>query len=151
MQAEAIFWLIATLAMLFIEGATAGLVIIWFAIGSLAALICALLGGQIWLQILLFALVSGAALVATRSLVRKYVNARYVRTNADSLIGQTAVVKAAISNQEGTGLCLCNGKTWSARAKDGNSICEGTTVKICAIEGVKLIVVPLDVASKKGV
>ena len=65
MQAEAIFWLIATLAMLFIEGATAGLVIIWFAIGSLAALICALLGGQIWLQILLFALVSGAALVAT--------------------------------------------------------------------------------------
>ena len=146
MQAEAIFWLITTLVMLLIEGATAGLVIIWFAIGSLAALICALLGGQLWLQVLLFALVSGAALVATRPLVRKYVNARYVRTNADSLVGQTAVVKEAISNEDGEGLCSCNGKMWSARSKSGAPIEAGVTVKICAIEGVKLIVEPLDAA-----
>lgn len=146
MQTEEIFWLIATLVMFFVEGVTAGLVIIWFAMGSLAALLCALFGGPVWLQILLFALVSGAALVLTRPLARKFVNSRYIRTNADSLIGQTAVVKAAISNQEGKGLCLCNGQTWSARAKNGDPICEGTTVKICAIEGVKLIVVPLDVA-----
>ena len=146
MQAEAIFWLITTLVMLLIEGATAGLVIIWFAIGSLAALICALLGGAIWLQVLLFAMVSGAALVATRPLVRKYVNARYIRTNADSLIGQTAVVKDAVSNNDGKGLCSCKGKIWSARSKDGAPIEPGVTVKICAIEGVKLIVEPLDVA-----
>ena len=146
MQAEAIFWLITTLVMLLIEGATAGLVIIWFAIGSLAALICALLGGQLWLQVLLFALVSGAALVATRPLVRKYVNARYIRTNADSLIGQTAVVKEAISNEEGKGLCSCKGKIWSARSRDGAPIAADVTVSICAIEGVKLIVEPLDAA-----
>ena len=44
-------WLAAMVIFLIIEAATAGLATIWFALGALAALICALLGGQLWFQI----------------------------------------------------------------------------------------------------
>ena len=46
-----IVWVVIMVVFLVVEAATAGLTCIWFAIGALAALIAALFGAPIWLQL----------------------------------------------------------------------------------------------------
>lgn len=135
-----IFWSAAIAVFLAIEGVTAGLASIWFAIGSAAALAAALLGAPLWLQLLLFAAVSGVTLYFTRPLAKKYVNAKAVPTNSDRLIGMTGVVSERIDNLEGSGLVAIDGKTWTARSSNGCVIETGTRVTALEISGAKLIV-----------
>lgn len=49
-----IFWLALFVILLIIEIITVGLTTIWFAGGSMAALIVAAVGGPVWLQVILF-------------------------------------------------------------------------------------------------
>ena len=135
-----VIWLIAMVVLLIVEGLAPGLVSIWFALGALAALICSLLGAPVWLQILWFFVVSIAALVLTRPLAKKYVNARVVPTNADIVIGKEGLVTEDINNVLGTGAVTVLGKVWTARSLGDANIPAGSTVKILRIEGVKLIV-----------
>ena len=60
------FWLIAVAVFVIVELATAALTTIWFAGGALLALICAFLGGPVWLQVFLFAVGSVVLLFLTR-------------------------------------------------------------------------------------
>ena len=118
-----------------------GLVSIWFAIGSLAALLSAALHAPVWLQVVWFLLVSVAALAVTRPLAKKYVNARTQPTNADRIIGKECVVREPIDNLQGTGAVAVDGKVWTARMEeDGLTAREGEVVVARRIEGVKLIV-----------
>ncbi len=133
-------WLIVMVLFLVVEAATVGLVCIWFAVGALAALIAALLGAEIWLQIVLFLVVSAVALYFTRPLAKKYVNAKVEPTNADMVIGKECRVTEAIDNIAGTGAVYVDGKTWTARSESDEVIPEGTLVTAKSIDGVKLIV-----------
>lgn len=133
-------WLVVMVLFLVVEAATVGLVCIWFAVGALAALIAALLGAEIWLQIVLFLVVSAVALYFTRPLAKKYINAKVEPTNADMVIGKECRVTEAIDNIAGTGAVYVDGKTWTARSESDEVIPEGTLVTAKRIEGVKLIV-----------
>ena len=135
-----IFWAVAVVAFVILELATVGLASIWFAIGALAALIATLLGAPLWLQIVLFAVVSIATLLLTRPLAKKYINSRATATNADRVIGKRAVVKERIDELAGTGAVLADGKMWSARTVDGSAAESGDIVTVREIRGVKLIV-----------
>ena len=135
------FWLIAMVVLLIVEGLAPGLVSIWFALGALAALISALLGAPVWLQIVWFLLVSIVTLALTRPLARKYVNGRIVATNADMLIGQECIVRQTINDLQGTGAVFAGGKEWTARcASPEETIEAGSVAVVEKIEGVKLIV-----------
>ena len=68
---ETIIWIIAIVVFGVAEAMTAGLVSIWFVIGSVAGLIAAACGGAVWLQVVLFFVVSIAALLITRPLVKR--------------------------------------------------------------------------------
>lgn len=137
------FWLIAMVVLLIVEGLAPGLVSIWFALGALAALISALLGAPVWLQIVWFLLVSIVTLALTRPLARKYVNGRIVATNADMLVGRECVVTDRIDNVLGTGAVTVGGKIWTARMADPEGKAEtGERMEVLRIEGVKLIVKP---------
>lgn len=133
-------WLIVMVLFLVVEAATVGLVCIWFAVGALAALIGALLGADIWLQIVLFLVVSAVALYFTRPLVKKYVNSKVEPTNADMVIGKECRVTETVDNIAGTGAVYVDGKTWTARSESDEVIPEGTLVTAKSIDGVKLIV-----------
>lgn len=134
-------WLAAIVVFLVIEGLVPGLISIWFAFGSLAALIAALLHAPMWLQLLWFFIVSVAALCLTRPLARKYVNSKAQPTNADMLIGAECVVKEPIDNLRGTGAVSVRGRIWTARTEeDGVTAQPGEIMKVVRIEGVKLIV-----------
>ena len=62
-------WLAAVVVFGIIEAATAGLVTIWFALGSVAALLLAVLDLSLWAQVIAFLLVSAVTLALTRPLV----------------------------------------------------------------------------------
>ena len=134
-------WLAAVVLFLVIEALVPGLVSLWFAIGALAALLSAVLGAPLWLQLVWFFVVSIAALLLTRPLVRKYVNGKVQPTNADSLIGKECVVTEAVDNIRSQGAVKIRGMEWTARAEaDGAHYAVGDVVTVVAIEGVKLIV-----------
>ena len=135
-----IFWLVLMVVLLIVEAATAGLTCIWFALGALAALISALFGAAIWLQVVWFLLVSIITLWFTRPLAMKYLNGRRVATNADRVVGAEGIVTEAIDNIAGTGAVRLDGKEWTARSDTGLNISKGSIVVVRRIEGVKLIV-----------
>lgn len=140
-----IIWIAAIVIFGVAEAATVGLVSIWFVIGSVAGLIAAVLGAAIWLQVVMFFIVSIAALLATRPLVRKLTKKGEVATNADRVLGGTARVTETIDNTIPSGEVYIDGKTWTARSQSGAVIAPETLVTVIRLEGVKLYVdVPHD-------
>ncbi len=136
-----VMWVAAMVIFLVVEAITAGLAVIWFAIGSLGALIASFFGAPLWLQIVCFLVLSVASLILTRPLVKKYVNTKTIPTNADMLIGKDALVVENIDNGVESGAVRVDGKVWTARsATDETHIVKGERVKVIRIEGVKLIV-----------
>ncbi|MDR1734111.1 MAG: NfeD family protein [Oscillospiraceae bacterium] len=135
-----IIWLIVTVASVILEALSMQLFSIWFAVGGLAAVISNLVGANIQVQAVLFVVVTGAALIATRPLVKHLLLSRSVPTNSDMVIGQVGTVVEAISNLESKGIVKVGGQEWTARSEDGSDIPEGNAVNILRVEGVKLIV-----------
>lgn len=83
-----IIWLVILAVLVVIEIITLGLTTIWFAGGALVALVVSLLGGPVWLQILLFLIVSVVLLIFTRPLAVRYMNKNQQKTNVDSIPGK---------------------------------------------------------------
>ena len=136
-----IFWLIVLIAAILIEIATMGLTTIWFAGGALVAICIERLNGGIYLQIIVFLIVSLVVMYFTRPIAMRYFNKEREKTNADGLIGKQAVVTARIYNLEGSGKAVVSGQEWSARSLEDEQVFEeGEIVKIVKIKGVKLIV-----------
>ena len=134
-------WLIVFVACIAIEIITMGLTTIWFAGGSLAAAIVSAVGAPLWLQLVLFFGVSLLLLYLTRPVAVKYFNKDRVKTNAESLVGQQAIVISEIDNLQGIGQVTVNGQEWSARNVRGDErLSVGSVVFIRAISGVKLMV-----------
>lgn len=133
-------WLGAIVAFGILEALTAGLVSIWFVAGGLAGLLGAIAGLGTTAQVVLFILVSAAALILTRPLVKRYTQGRAIPTNADRVLGQSAKVTETIDNENSTGAVYVDGKTWTARSGDGQLIPVGALVSVERMEGVKLFV-----------
>lgn len=140
MDSLLIMWIVLLLGFLCVEAATAQLVTIWFALGSLAALLSCIFGANTIVQFVLFAAVSAIALIATRPLVKKFIKKPHQPTNADRCIGRTALVTEEINNVISKGQAKIDGSVWSARSEDGSVISAGAEVTVVRIEGVKLIV-----------
>ncbi|MCI9663280.1 MAG: NfeD family protein [Lachnospiraceae bacterium] len=134
-------WLIVFVACVAIEIVTMGLTTIWFAGGSLMAAVVSAIGAPLWLQLILFFGVSLLLLYLTRPIAVKYFNKDRVKTNAESLVGQQAIVISEIDNLQGIGQVTVNGQEWTARNARGNErLSVGSVVYIRAISGVKLMV-----------
>ena len=142
MNWAACFWLILMVAFLAAEAATVTLISLWFAAGSLAAMLVSFFG-PIWLQITVFLAVSVVLLLALRPLVRKYFTPKVTKTNVDSIIGTIGLVTAPIDNITASGQVKLGGMEWSARSTNGDLIPEGTKVTVDRIEGVKVFVTPV--------
>ena len=120
-----VYWLIALVVFLVIEAATLGLATIWFAGGALVALIAAMCGAGIVIQIVLFLVVSLVLLFFTRPLAVRFLNKDTLKTNVDRVVGMEGVVTEEISNLAGTGKV---------------TIPVDAVVTVLRVEGVKLIV-----------
>ncbi|MGM9663552.1 MAG: NfeD family protein, partial [Eubacteriales bacterium] len=118
---------------------TMALVSIWFIPSAGVALILSICHVHIGIQIAVFAVLSFLLLIFSRKIFKKALRIKPVATNADSLIGERAVVTEDICNVESKGAAKVRGLEWSARSADGSDIEAGTVVLVTGIEGVKLI------------
>lgn len=137
----AIIWLVAAIVLAVIELSTMGLITIWFAIGAVVAMLAALIGATLWVQLFLFILVSMVVLVAVRPLAEKYLNKNVKKTNIDAVIGKKLVAKTDIDNLKGSGKVDYEGSTWiAATESDEEKISAGEEVVVVKVQGAKLIV-----------
>ena len=141
---EAMIWLVLMIVFLIAEAVTVTMVSLWFAAGSLAAMIAAMLGGPVWLQVILAVAVSAVLLACLRPMVRKNFTPRIKATNVDAVIGTQGYVTAASDNIAATGQVKLGGMEWTARSVSGSPIPAGTLVKVEKIEGVKAFVAPVE-------
>lgn len=99
-----VLWSVLLILFIIAEAITVQLVSIWFAIGSLVALIANFCGANILVQAALFVGVSFAALLLTRPLVKKFSTPKIQRTNIDRIIGERAIVTEEIDNLRAIGV-----------------------------------------------
>ena len=133
LENPAIIWLILVILLLVIEIATMGLTTIWFAGGAVAAFISTFYGASPTAQ--------RTILIITRPIAVKYMKKGQPKTNVDSMVGRIAVVTSRIDNLAQSGEVVISDISWTARSKEASCIIPaGSKVRICAIEGVKLIV-----------
>lgn len=133
-------WLGALVLFLILESQTVAVVSLWFAAGSLAAMIAAVCGAELWLQVVLFAVVSLVLLALLKPVVQKYIIPRLAKTNADALIGTVGPVIEDIDNVQAVGRVKLGGMDWSARSSTGAPIAKNTLVQVDRIEGNKVFV-----------
>ena len=137
-----IMWAAFFMGALFIEAQTAELLAVWFVPGAIISLILATCGVPVWIQWIVFAVVSTILVVLALTVFRKKLlkNHGKEKTDTDLLIGKTAVVTERIDNAAMTGAVRVDGKEWSARMLDDCETAEvGEYVEVEAISGVKLI------------
>lgn len=136
-------WFGLTLALLLTEIATTELVAVWFAAASLVLGLVAGFFPQldvIW-QILIFAVLSGVLVAATRPLVKKLMRkGKDKETNLELILGHKALVVEGIDNDLEQGAVKINGLIWTARSIDGEKIDEGVLIRIKEIRGNKVLV-----------
>ena len=144
----AIIWLALLVVFLIVEAVTVTTVSLWFAGGALAALIAALAGGGMWLQVVLFLVVSAGLLACLRPLVRKHFTPKIHSTNVDAVVGTRGYVTVSIDNNAASGTVKLGGMDWTARSETGDRIEAGTLVEVRRIEGVKAIVSPAEVSAE---
>lgn len=135
----AIVWLVLMVVFLIAEAATVQLICIWFAAGSLVAMLVSLLGGALWLQVLVFFTLSIVLFAMLWPLAKKHFKPKLVATNADALVGKLCMVTEDIDPVEG-GRVKLGDVTWSARSETGEVLTAGTQVKILKIQGAKVFV-----------
>ena len=149
MNWDIIIWLGLMVAFLVVEAACPiHLVSIWFAVGSLAAVLAAVLGAQLWLQVTLFVVVSAGLLACLWPFTKKFLNPKVTATNVDSVIGSRGLVTEAIDNLSASGHVKLGAMEWTARSTSGETISVGTQVQVDQIEGVKVYVSPCPVAAE---
>ena len=135
----AIIWLVLMIGFAVLEAATVQLMCIWFAAGSLTAMAVSLLGGALWLQVLVFFVVSIVLFAMLWPLAKKHFKPKLVATNTDAMVGRICKVTEEIDPVEG-GRVKVNDVTWSARCEGSAVIPAGSQVKILKIQGAKVIV-----------
>lgn len=136
-----ITWAAAFVLFLIFEAITFQLVSVWLAIGSLVSLVVVVIDNDapLWLQLLIFLVVSVVTLCATRPAVKKLVQKK-PETNAQLDVGKTVVVTETINNELSQGRAKLNGSFWAVISASGEIIEEGSTAKVVSIDGARLVV-----------
>lgn len=146
-------WLFTALVLGIIELSTAQLVSVWFVISAVLTAVFAatFLSNSVWLQVVVFLVISAVCLVLTRPFIKKLKNYSKTKTNSDKYIGRIGKVAVTIDWQTSTGQVEVDGARWSAKTVQSIVIPEGTSVKVEDIQGVKLVVTPVSSFEEKGV
>ncbi|GHD54661.1 NfeD family protein [Streptomyces mirabilis] len=111
------------------------------ALGAAAAAVTAGLGGDVVLQVLVFAVVSFALIAVVRPVAARHRAQRpQLATGVEALKGKQAIVLERVDGS-GDGRIKLGGEIWSARALDAGQAYEvGQEVDVVDIEGATAIV-----------
>jgi membrane protein implicated in regulation of membrane protease activity len=134
-----IVWIALIIIFAVLEALTMGLTTIWFAGAALIALLAAMIGLSVPVQIGVFLISSALLIYFTKPLAKDFLHIGSEKTNVEAVIGLDGPVTKGIERYA-TGQVKINGQIWSALSEDGEPIEVGVKVQVVAVEGVKLIV-----------
>ncbi len=144
-----IVWLIAAGVFFIGEIITVGFLIFWFGVGSLIAMVTSFIfPDNVLLQSIVFLVSSTVLILCTKPIVNKYISKKSVPTNVYSVVGKVGIVTKSISFEE-PGQVKVDGEVWTAVSEDSSTIEKDTEVTIHKVDGVKLIVSPIQVTQNK--
>ena len=149
MSIDPIFWLIAAVGFLVLEGMTFSMVSVWFAAGSAAALLSCLFHPPFKVQAVVFIVVSVLCLAAFKPLTQR-LRQKPTPTNGDRSLGREAKVLTPVSAEE-TGRVRLDGVDWNARcATPGDTLTPGALCRVTEIHSTLLIVEPVLTESRRA-
>jgi membrane protein implicated in regulation of membrane protease activity len=137
----ALVWLVVGLIFIGAEVLSGDLILLMLAGGALsAAAVSAIFDTPLWVDGIVFAVVSLLLVFAVRPVAKRHMyNRPRLATNTEGLIGQHGVVVAAIDADSGQ--VKFGGGVWSARAAHpGDRFAEGESVTILEIDGATAVV-----------
>ena len=135
-----VVWLIIAVVLAGAEAASAGLLLIMFSGGALAASLASAMGAGTVGSAAVFAIVSVALIAFVRPVAKRHVyQPPQQRSGTAALIGTQAVVMEAVDGS--TGRIKLAGEIWSARAFDEEARFEpGQKVSVFEIDGATAVV-----------
>ena len=139
-----ILWIVLGVVLIIAETFTLGFVLFWFGIGAIAAALVGLLGFGVVTQFLVFAIVSIALTVLSRTIFARYYShgdADAIKTGIDSLPGQIGTVTIASKGALKEGAVKVYGSTWTAFPEAGEEpLAEGEKVEVSRVQGSSIYV-----------
>ncbi len=141
------FWLLWTLVCvvaLILEVSSGTFYLMCFAIGAVGAVVVSLMGTPLWLQVLVFSVISAVSVFCVRPLLVKCLHPvqKERLSNASALVGRQGVVIEPIS-AERPGYVRVDGDEWRAVTADGTMIERGVNVRIIAMNSIVVTVEPV--------
>ena len=143
-------WLIASGIFFIIEIFTTGFLIFWLGIAGLCSMVVSFFTSNIFIQTIVFVVVSIILILFTRPLINKFLKIdkkNILPTNVYRLINKEGIVIQNIEPLSNTGKVKVGGELWSAISD--TEIAKDTHIKITGVEGVKLKVEPVKQTSNK--
>lgn len=140
MGGMAVVWLVVGLLLVAAETLSGEFVLLMLGAGALSAAGVDALGAPIWLDVVVFGVVSMALVSLARpKLRRRLQGASGSRTNVERLVGDKAVVLATVDAHGGQ--VKLAGEVWTARAYDEHQVLQpGASVTVMEIAGATALV-----------
>ena len=134
-------WLIVAVICLIIEMTSFDFFVTCFAIGALGAMIGAIIGLPVWVQVLVWAIVSLLSIWFVRPSLTKYLHkgGEERASNADALIGREGKVIEDITPDK-PGYVKIDGDEWRSVTANGQTIIKGTRVRVVSRDSIILTV-----------
>jgi membrane protein implicated in regulation of membrane protease activity len=137
-------WIVLGLLLVLAELATpGGFFVIFFGISAIivGALAGLGMGGPVWIQLLLFSVLSVGSLVLFRARLLKAIQHDPQRPPVDSLVGEIGHVEGDIS-PGAVGKIEVHGAVWQARNSTDSSLTRGTRCRVVRVKGLMLDIEP---------
>jgi len=132
-------WVVVALAMAVVEVATVAFYAAFLVVGAVAAALAALFGVDVFVQAVVFLVISGVGILAVRPVMVRRRHPR-VASGAQGMVGMTVVVTDPIEGDHGRGHVEVAGERWPAVSDDGRPIKTDSSVTVVEIRCATLVV-----------
>lgn len=139
-----ILWIVVGVGLIIAEIFTLGFVLFWFGVGALAAALVSFLGAGFTGQFLIFAIISIALTIMSRTIFANYYShgdEDVIKTGIDSLPGQIGTVISAGEVGRREAAVKVYGSVWTAFPIDAaEPLIEGEKVEVVRVQGSSIYV-----------
>jgi membrane protein implicated in regulation of membrane protease activity len=131
----AVLWILVAVGLAVAELFTSSFFLIMFAVGAAAAGVAALVGAPVWIQGLLFVIVSLITTLGVRPVLRRHFGRDAGEpTPVAEIAGSEAIVLERVDERQG--MIKIDGEYWQARALEASQVMEpGERVYVVEIKG----------------
>lgn len=136
------FWVIVAIAFAVVEVMTVAFFAVFITIGALGAAVAALLHFNLLVQAIVLGVIGVAGILIARPFLveRLHIGRPTLRSGADSMVGQQAILLEPILGVGQPGHLKIGGELWPALTDDGSPVPANTLVVVTALRSTTLIV-----------